>query len=250
MGQVSGLPISYALPKKGDGVDSGKANLLKSRGVPMMYRSTVLCLILEWAVLSVLPVLIFLDPHRVRFFLPVLWSMAFLAFVFWQKKRRQQGPDTWGWAHWNRHEIKKILGRFVLIVMIVGLATWALNPGTLFSLMRRDWRLWSAVMLLYPVLSVLPQELIYRGFLFERYGGLTKSPVISMLMSAVSFALAHFFLKNWIAPGMAFIGGLLLADTYARTRSITLVTLEHALYGDFVFTVGLGQYFYHGNVAA
>jgi len=41
-------------------------------------------------------------------------------------------------------------------------------------------------------------------------------------------------------------GGWLFGGTYRRSRSLGLVCLEHALYGDLIFTVGLGQYFFHG----
>ena len=42
-------------------------------------------------------------------------------------------------------------------------------------------------------------------------------------------------------------GGLFFADTYAKTRSLAAVYFEHALYGCYLFTIGLGFYFYHGN---
>jgi hypothetical protein len=42
------------------------------------------------------------------------------------------------------------------------------------------------------------------------------------------------------------LAGLLLTSTYARSRSTLLVAVEHALYGDFVFSVGLGALFYSG----
>ncbi|MEJ0010772.1 MAG: hypothetical protein WDN72_10060 [Alphaproteobacteria bacterium] len=35
-----------------------------------------------------------------------------------------------------------------------------------------------------------------------------------------------------------------------RRASLLLVAIEHALYGDFIFTVGLGHYFYEGAVHA
>jgi hypothetical protein len=38
--------------------------------------------------------------------------------------------------------------------------------------------------------------------------------------------------------------GLVLASTYERWRSTLLVSLEHALYGDFAFSAGLGSLFY------
>ena len=37
---------------------------------------------------------------------------------------------------------------------------------------------------------------------------------------------------------------------YARTRSALVAALQHAAFGCFVFTIGLGWYFYHGAVRA
>jgi membrane protease YdiL (CAAX protease family) len=42
------------------------------------------------------------------------------------------------------------------------------------------------------------------------------------------------------------VGGLLFAYTYQRYRSTLLVAAEHALYGDFVFSVGIGGMFVNG----
>ncbi|WP_423804206.1 hypothetical protein [Nitrosomonas nitrosa] len=42
-----------------------------------------------------------------------------------------------------------------------------------------------------------------------------------------------------------FVGGIMFAYTYHRHRSLLLASIEHALYGCFVFTIGLGWFFYH-----
>ncbi len=49
---------------------------------------------------------------------------------------------------------------------------------------------------------------------------------------------------------MTIVGGWIFASRYRRTRSLFTVSVEHALYGMLVFTVGLGQYFYHGAAGA
>ncbi|HXB22539.1 MAG TPA: hypothetical protein VNV88_14225 [Candidatus Solibacter sp.] len=42
------------------------------------------------------------------------------------------------------------------------------------------------------------------------------------------------------------IGGLLFALTYQQSGSLLLACIEHAIFGNFIFTIGLGQFFYHG----
>lgn len=116
-----------------------------------------------------------------------------------------------------------------------------------FALAHERPGLWLLVLVLYPLLSASSQEVIFRVFLFHRYRRLFPLPRQGVAASAAVFALAHLLLGNWIAPLLAFAGGLLFAYTYARTRSLPLVVLEHGLWGDWLFTVGLGGFFYGGR---
>jgi membrane protease YdiL (CAAX protease family) len=45
---------------------------------------------------------------------------------------------------------------------------------------------------------------------------------------------------------LTFVAGLLFAWRYQTTGSLLVTCIEHALYGCFIFTVGLGGLFYHG----
>lgn len=56
----------------------------------------------------------------------------------------------------------------------------------------------------------------------------------------------HIIFRNPVAPLLTLPGGYLFATTYTRTRSLLITGIEHALYGDLVFTIGLGIYFYKG----
>jgi len=122
-----------------------------------------------------------------------------------------------------------------------------LLPLLLFSLVRRAPLFWVAIMLLYPLLSVYPQELLYRAFFFHRYQPLFGSGWGMLLASAFAFGFAHVILGNWISVVLCLIGGLLFALTYQHSGSLLLTCLDHALFGNFIFTVGLGQFFYHGS---
>ena len=50
----------------------------------------------------------------------------------------------------------------------------------------------------------------------------------------------------WEAVAISLAGGLLFAYRFTRTRSYLAVVLEHALYGDLIFTIGLGRFFFTG----
>jgi membrane protease YdiL (CAAX protease family) len=45
---------------------------------------------------------------------------------------------------------------------------------------------------------------------------------------------------------LTFVAGLLFAWRYQATGSLLVSSMEHALYGCYIFTVGLGELFYHG----
>jgi len=96
---------------------------------------------------------------------------------------------------------------------------------------------------------VYPQGLLYRAFFFERYQTLFPGKWEMIVASAVAFAFMHIIFRNSLAVALTFAGGLLFAVRYAETGSLATSSFEHALYGCWLFTVGLGQYFYHGTIA-
>ena len=101
--------------------------------------------------------------------------------------------------------------------------------------------LYIAILFVYTFLSVWPQELIYRTFFFERYGRLFHDKKLMVFLNAVVFSLAHLFFRNTLVLVLTFFGGILFGITYLKYRSTTAVSIEHALYGNWLFTVGMGQ---------
>jgi len=120
------------------------------------------------------------------------------------------------------------------------------GPEGLFVLPRSRPGLWLTIVLLYPLLSVYPQEIMFRTFFFHRYSQLFRRPATMVVANAVLFGWAHVIVHNITAMLLTTIGGVLFAATYLRWRSTLLVAIEHALYGDFVFTVGIGGMFVTG----
>lgn len=140
----------------------------------------------------------------------------------------------------------EVLLIFTVLALMVGAAVYFLAPHSLFSFVKRAPAFWALVMVLYPVLSVYPQGIIYRAFFFERYRPLFPNSALLIVMSAVAFSFAHIIFRNPVAVIFTLIGGLLFAWRYAATGSLFTSSLEHALYGCWMFTIGLGQYFYRG----
>jgi uncharacterized protein len=142
-------------------------------------------------------------------------------------------------------QLRALLLRDVPLLILIGLGVKLFAPEMLFSLVKRAPALWLAVVILYPVFSVYPQELLYRAFFFHRYQPLFGNGMRMIAASAAVFGFAHIIFGNWVAIAMTAIGGVLFGYTYRKTGSLVLTCLEHALFGDLIFTVGIGQFFYH-----
>lgn len=139
---------------------------------------------------------------------------------------------------------KSILIRTPIVIAALVVLVWMLHPDRMFAFPAERPVMWVVVMVLYPILSALPQEFIYRTYFFHRYEDLMSLKYAPVISSAVAFSFMHIIYDNWWAVGISFIGGLLFGTTYARTKSLFWVTVEHAIYGCLVFTLGMGSYFY------
>jgi uncharacterized protein len=89
---------------------------------------------------------------------------------------------------------------------------------------------------------------------FHRYAPLFGSHgLAAVAFNAVLFAFMHATLFaygstpfNGQTVAISFVGGLIFAYRFYSTRSFWAVALEHSLYGDLIFTVGLGMFFFTG----
>ena len=136
-----------------------------------------------------------------------------------------------------------VLRRALLVSLGLLIVAVATVPKSLFAFPRHRTSVWLLVMVLYP-LSAWAQEIVFRTFFFHRYGHLFSTARRGILASGLIFGWAHVVVNDLAAIPLAAVAGLLFASTYERSRSTLLVSVEHALYGDVVFTVGLGSLFY------
>jgi membrane protease YdiL (CAAX protease family) len=144
-------------------------------------------------------------------------------------------------------EMPRLLGLFVAMAILITVAAIFMLPAEgRFWFPRNHPLIYLAFLVAYPIFSVFPQELVYRTFIFRRYERLFARRATMILASGIAFAFAHIVFHNAAAPLLTLPGGLLFAYRYQKTRSLTLVTIEHALYGIVAFSVGLHRFFYHG----
>lgn len=138
--------------------------------------------------------------------------------------------------------------RFLPIAIAIGLIIWIVAPERLFDLPTSQTKLWYILVILYPLISVYPQEVIFRAFFWHRYRSFLGRRSMMFITNAACFAWAHVLFGNWVAPLLCFFGGLLFVQTYKSSRSLLLVSLEHALWGLFVISIGLADYFLEGGI--
>lgn len=131
--------------------------------------------------------------------------------------------------------------KFVVIAIITTAFVWVTNKEALFNVLINKPKLWFFILFVYSVFSVYPQELIYRTFYFKRYRMLFNNKNTFIFLNAIVFSLGHIFFRKLLVIVLTFLGGLLFAFTFNKTKSTLLVTIEHAIYGCWLFTVGMGD---------
>ena len=119
-------------------------------------------------------------------------------------------------------------------------------PDKLFGIQKSNPDIMWKLLILYPIFSALPQEFIFCRFFFSRYKPLFGEKTLMVCMSAVAFCFAHILFINWVAPILGLAAGIIFALTYQKTKSLIIVSIEHGLYGDVLFFIGLGWFFWGG----
>jgi|SRR5579862_7258076 len=203
-------------------------------------------LILELTVVFVLVPLLIYKRVLPNLPIPFLLVVAIVAFLRLRRDTQFDASRLWNagaaWQH-----LGPVLLRDAALLVILGIAAWEWKPELLFSLVKRAPVLWAAIMVLYPVLSVYPQEILFRAYFLQRYAPLFGNGWLLIAASALAFGFVHMIFGNWISVVLSTIGGVLFALTYQQSSSLLLACIEHALFGNFIFTIGLGQFFYHGS---
>ena len=180
--------------------------------------------------------------------IPFLWMITFLSIWAVFKDKSFDRDSLWRSSELQKN-YKSMLKQFIVIAGVMIALVYLFIPDHLFSLIKKDPLLWILIVILYPLISVYPQELLYRTFFFHRYKMLFKNNWQIVTVNALLFGYMHIIFQNWVAIGLTVVGGFLFASMYVRTRSTLFVSIVHALYGDLIFTLGLGTYFYNGTLS-
>lgn len=142
---------------------------------------------------------------------------------------------------------RSILPIYLAGWVILGGIMWLHDPRLLFAFPRQAPHIWAIVMVGYPIFSVIPQTVLYRGFFFHRYRPLLGDGWPMIVTAAAMFAFGHVIFRSWVALALTLVGGLLFAWRYRQTRSLLVTAIEHAMFGQMIFTLGYGKFLYHGS---
>ena len=194
---------------------------------------------MEFAVLFIaIPLLLFFTGTR-------LYGAGIYAFIMLWRMPGFSWHKLWHGDGWAEHDKRQALIRFLILAAILAAITAIYLPERLMRFPLDRFWLWLAVMVLYPILSIIPQEICYRSFYFQRFGDLDQR--LNIVLNGLVFGFSHIVLNNWIAPSFCAIAGALFGYSYLQHRSLKWAVIEHSLYGCWVFTVGIGWYFFTGN---
>ena len=139
---------------------------------------------------------------------------------------------------------------FAVLTAVVATAVVTLAaPEARFGLILHRPELMLMIAALYPLLSALPQEILFRPLFFRRYAAILPASVPAQIaLNASLFALAHLMYWNALVAALTFAGGVVFAHAYRVRRNFPEAVVLHAVGGILVFAAGLGVFFYSGNV--
>ncbi|MFY9287059.1 MAG: CPBP family intramembrane glutamic endopeptidase [Alphaproteobacteria bacterium] len=202
---------------------------------------------LELAVFFFLtPIILYFTATRWNIHL-ALWLGSLYAICRLAKHNKATWHDVWHGQEWTKAQKKFALFRFLISTALVLLLTQYLAPERLLTFPMLRPGFWLLVMFLYPLLSVLPQELVFRSYFFRRYTIIFHKERTLLVLSAIAFAFVHIVFHNVVSPLLCLIAGYFFAHSYSQHRSLKWALIEHAAYGCMVFTAGIGFYFLVGG---
>ncbi len=196
----------------------------------------------------ILPLLLYPIRHRIAFTVVHLgFIIALGCYIHLRRHAAFDDRRFWRVEDFRRH-IGDVLLFFFPVALLLTVTVYFFFPDLFLAFPKHKPLVWLAVLVFYPIVAAYPQEIIFRAFFFHRYGDLFPNPAVLILANALSFGLAHIFYGNWVAPVFSGVGGILFGYRYLTARSVVAPALEHGLWGNFLFTVGIGWYLYSGSI--
>ena len=193
------------------------------------------------------PVLIRFAIFDWRIPLPVVLQpllLGLIVYLLWDPTFRLKSELNSGFP---LAELVSIAIVFVAVGGLIAVVVAMHLPEQFLRLPAERPRMWALIMVFYPLMSVIPQELIYRTFFFHRYGPLFgDARWMAITVNGLLFGFAHIIFGSYVSITLTALLGFLVAWRYERTGSFWGAWLEHSLYGCLIFSIGLSRYFFTG----
>lgn len=161
-------------------------------------------------------------------------------YILWVLWRVEKTPLRWEVRVSWKPFWKRVAFIFPIIVLLTVGYVWWFAPQHLFFVPFHKPRMFLFILLVYSMFSVLPQGILYRTFFSGGMAICSKVNPPNLCKCHLIFFGAPLF-QECLGDGHYFFGGLLFALSYLRLKSGMLVNFEHLLYGNWLFTVGMGQ---------
>ena len=186
----------------------------------------------------VIPVLLAMG---IPVFIKLLTTSIGVLYVGYHGIKDKLYKDIFVWERPSRGFLYRTLGVGLGLLVGGAFAVCQYDSTLLFSIVKTKPILWIVILFVYTLMSVVPQELVYRHFFFKRYQYLFSNTYLFLFINMLCFSLCHLFLWDSLVMILTFLGGGLFAYTYQQEKSMLWVCAEHALYGNIIFTIGMGE---------
>lgn len=171
--------------------------------------------------------------------LPLLITFVlFTVFLYFDKSF-----DNHNFFEIRKYNWRKAAIRFGIVSVLVFAFVYCFHRDLLFNFAEQKPEKFIIFLLVYPLVSVIPQEIIYRVYFFYRYKGIFGDTNALAMFNAVLFGYLHFIYDNYLAVVGATLIGIVFVFNYLKTKSLISVSIEHYAYGIMIFTIGLGKFF-------
>ena len=115
---------------------------------------------IELSLLTTLPPSIIIIYDLQRYVIPIIVILCIFVIIYLKSFKYKFSPIL----NLNRTILYKILRRNLFIGILMGCITYIFFSGQFMFLPVLNFKLWLLIIIFYPILSALPQEIIYRCF--------------------------------------------------------------------------------------
>ena len=190
-------------------------------------------------------ILIFIFLPIILFFIPatkIIFATLYVVFFFSLLSLKRD--NTFNFSSLKNKPDWKFIRLYFFIFSFLGLFyTFLVDRSLFFIFPRENPKVWLLVIILYPLFSVIPQEVIYRVFFLQRYKDiLSKNLFIKYTVNSFIFSFAHIVFQNYHAVIITALVSPIFYYAYERKSFLTCI-LIHSIGGIMIFTYGLGKFF-------